>query len=273
MSPTTVRAAVSGTLATLLALSAPAQDPTFLPGTDPMDFAQRTTSWTNTLIGNQMVQRSVERWNGKGRRPVRRAPVRRASVSPTRVAVGSASSLRGLRAVPAGAASLSYCPSAAIRAEAKRAFVARIAGMNPAVGPKLAQAMKTFDMFAAYSKMVGDEGYRRDNVADAMASTLVVAWVGSRGKALDPDNEGQRVIRSRVATALAADPRFRSAAFRQRLGDEMQLTTVFLASGLGGAIQQGSTATYARAMGALFKGLTGTDASRVRITSRGFVPA
>ena len=249
-----------------LAGAVTAQD--YLPGTDPMDFAQRTTNWTNTLINNHMVQQAVERNN---RRRGRRTSSAR--VSPTRVAVSSASSVAGLRMAPAGAPALGYRPDPAIREAAKRAFVARIAGMNPAVGPKLAQAMKTFDMFAAYAKMVGDEGFRRDNAADAVASTIVVAWVGSKGKVLDPDNEGERVIRSRVATALLADPRFRSAAIRQRLGDEMQLTTVFIASGLAGAVHQHSEAQYARAMAALFKGLTGADPSRVRITSQGFVRA
>jgi hypothetical protein len=121
--------------------------------------------------------------------------------------------------------------------------------------------------------MVSEEGYRRDNVADAVASTIVAAWMGAKGKNMELDNAGQRVIRARIATALLADPRMKNAAFRQRLGDELQLTTVFILSGLGGAIQQGSTAQYAVAMASLFKGLTGTDASRVRLTSQGFVPA
>ena len=243
---------MAGATLALLAGAASAQDPTFLPGTDPMDFAQRTTNWTNTLIGNHMVQQAVERNNrGKGR----------------------SSRVVSKRMVPAGAPALGYRPDPAIREAAKRAFVARIAKMNPAVGPKLTEAMKSFDMFAHYSKMVGEEGYRRDNVADALASTIVEAWVGSKGKIFETNNEGQRLIRSQIATALLADPRFKNAAFRQRLGDEMQLTTVFLLSGLTGAIQQGRTAGYGRAMAALFKGMTGTDASRVKLTSNGFVRA
>ncbi len=241
-------------VATLVAVAraASAQDSTFLPGTDPMDFAQRTTNWTNTLIGNHMVQQAVERNNRRK---------------------GRSSRTVSKRMAPAGAPALGYRPDPAIREAAKQAFVARIARMNPAVGPKLVEAMKSFDMFAQYPKMVGEEGYRRDNVADALASTIVVAWVGSKGKIFETDDAGQRLVRSRIATALLADPRFKSAAFRQKIGDEMQLTTVFLMSGLSGAIQQGRTAGYRRAMAALFKGMTGTDAAKVKLTSQGFVGA
>ncbi len=256
--------ALSG--AFLLAAPVRAQD---WIGPTPMDYANATTSWCNTLINNSVIQNMVEKRSGKG--SARR--VRKVRTTPAQAAVAPAGMLAGVRTVPAGAASLGYRPDPAIRAQAKRAFVARFTKINPAIGPQLAKAVESTDFFGEYAKAVAPEGYRRDNIADAMASLIVVTWMGSKGKLMELDNGGQRVIRSRVATVLAGLPAMRSAATRQRLGDELQMTTYFLLSGIAGAERTGKSAEYGRAMSAMFRGLTGADPSRLSVTSKGFVRA
>ncbi|RYG40706.1 hypothetical protein EON79_22150 [bacterium] len=245
--------------------TASAQD--YIPGTNPMDIANTTSSLMNTHINNIVLDNMVGKKGGKGGGKRSSA----ASVSPMKIALMPASSLRGVKWVPAGTAQLSYRPDPKIREEAKRSFVARFSKINPEIGPQLTKVMKSFDMFADYRHVTSPEGYRHDNVADALSSTLVVAWLASKGKDMELSDAGQRIIRSRIATALLADPRMKSAAFRQRLGDEMQLTTSFLASGFGGAIKQGKTAEYGAAMASLFQGMTGTNPSRLALTSQGFV--
>lgn len=251
----------------LLALTVPARAQDWI-GPTPLDFANSTMSWCNTQINNITLQRMVEKRYEKRTGKRWKAPVR---TTPTRAAVGPASLLRGAPVVPAGDASLGYRPDPGIRAAAKRAFVARFAKINPAIGSKLSAAVDGSDFFGEYAKAVAPEGYRRDNVADAMASLIVVTWMGSKGRIMELDNEGQRIIRSRVATALAGLPAMKSAATPQRLGDELQMTTYFLLSGVAGAQNSGQKAQYASAMAAMFRGLTGADPNRLSLTSKGFV--
>lgn len=254
-------------LAGAAASRAAAQD--YIPGTNPMDIANTTMSYMNTHINNITLE-NMTRGKGRGSsKSVRR----KTTLSPMRVAVLPASSLSGVRLAPAGAAALGYRPVASVREEAKRAFIARIAGMNPQAGSMLAKGMKSFDMFAEFPKMVGDEGLKGNHVADALAACLVGTWVASKGKLVDPDNAGVRVVRARIATALLADPRMKSAAFRQRLGDELQLMTVFVLSGFGGALKTGQQAVYGNAMAGLFQGMTGVDPRSLALTSKGFVRA
>ncbi|RYZ92537.1 MAG: hypothetical protein EOP06_03985 [Proteobacteria bacterium] len=254
---------VSGVLATV----ASAQD-FFMPGTSPLDYANTTSSLMNTHINNitldNMTKGGGKRGGSKGRK---------VTMSPLRVAVAPASTFQGVRLSGPAPTALNYQPNAKVRAAAKQAFVARITKINPSVGPQMKKAVADFDFFAAYPQALGEEGYRQNNVADAMASCLVVTWVASKGKLIDPDNAGQKVIRSRIATALLADPRMKNAAFRQQLGDELQMMTVFVLSGLMGAEKSGQGPQYGQAMAGLFQGMVNADPKTIALTSKGFVKA
>ena len=253
----------------LLACLAPAQGDFSIGGTSPLDYSATTSALLNNHIGNLSIE-GVARGGG-GSKSRRRGT--RTTVSPMRLAVLPASDLGGLRLAPSSPAALSYRPDPAVRAAAKETFATRMARMNPAMRPQIRKAVDSMDCFAEYAKITREDGYRRDNVADAIASTLIVTWIGSKGKVVPTDVAGQRVVRARVATGLLADPRFKSAAFRQRLGDEMQLTTVFLAHGLAGAVHYRKGAEYGAAMARMFQELTGSSPDSVRLTSQGFVRA
>ena len=236
-----------------------------MPGSSPLDYSSAMSSLTSSQINNISLGNVAKGAGGKGGR--------RVTLSPLTAAIAPASTFRGVRMVAPGPAALGYRPNAAVRATAKRAFIDRFSKMNPASRPQLEKAVASVDFFSEFSRMLADDGYRRDNVADAMASCLIVSWIASKGKIVEPSAAGQRVIRSRIATALMADPRMKNEAFRQRLGDELQMITVLVGSGLGAAERSGKGAAYGAAMGGIFTGLTGMEPSRFALTAQGFVRA
>lgn len=251
-------------LALVAAQPLAAQD-VFIPGTSPMDLMPQSQALTSSVIGNLSVGGTA----GAGRRG------NAAGASIPQSGLGAARALFNAAATgdgsPVATAALSYLPDRAVRDRVFADFVARVRRTNKAAAAAMVAGARRQSFFSAYSLLMRSTGYQANNVADALAGFVVFGWMVCQGRELDVNDEGQRLVRSRVATLLARDPRMKSARFRQQVGDELQILTVLMTGGFKSAVQEQNVGTYAAGVAEMMRGVTGQDLRRWRLTQAGFV--
>ena len=227
---------------------------------------------TNNAIGNLSVDETAKSGNGgsprsnatDGSKKLPFSAAFSAAVAPPRSFASSKTS-------PVAPARLTYRIDPAVRQQVVDDFAGKLRSRGGANGSALLALFARQDPFAAFHHLTGSDGYRADNAADALAAYLVTGWMIAGGREARPDIEGTRIVRSRIAAAMLANPQRMSASSLQRLGDQLQLLTVVIAVGRKSAAQAGRMRLYADEVAGVFRSAGGIDLRDYDLTRQGFM--
>ncbi len=196
------------------------------------DYAQMNLSFTNTLIGNKMVEDAVRRNNG----------------------VGRGSSTAGTRRRPAAtAASFAYSVTPAQRTAARDAYIADVAKRNTTLGATMRTQFTKHDYNTIYASLLSGTGLQNNNLADALAAYTVLGWMIANGQATDPPLSHIAGVRTQWVSALAGTAFTSNAASKMQTAEELKLKMVLMQAGWQDAKKTGATAAYANTVNELFK--------------------
>ena len=180
---------------------------------------------------------------------------------------------RGSRSHPkANPAVLLYRPSLAARQRNMEAFVARIEAADPASAASLRRDMAKGDLIVRATPVLKAIGADPNNVADAMAMYLVVAWHGARGD--DKETKAEfRGVRGQLARAVAGNPAMARVtdAVKQQTAETMILNALLTDASVTDAMKNperlaGVRTTVAQSARRTF----GFDVTRLRLGANGF---
>jgi len=163
--------------------------------------------------------------------------------------------------------------SARVVEQYSRSLSARLGSVQ---GPKAADALRRGDPLNRWSQLVGADGLRRGDVADAVAGWWVLSWVIANGA---DSNRAQALgAREQARAMLAASPSLAglSDERRQEMAEVMMLDFVVQQAAYTSALQRRDQAE-ARRLGdqavARFRQQMGVDLRQVRLTDKGFAKA
>ena len=186
-------------------------------------------------------------------------------------------STRSARPAPppkASAASTTYAPSPAVSQRVRRDFsgwVGQQAG--PEAGRRVDAILRTGDPVKSWSGIVGGDGLRPGDLADALASYWVLNWVMANG---GDSNRAQAQGALRQVRDLIGDtPAYArlDSAGRQAMAETLMLNFLLQHAAYTDALQRGDRA-LARRLGdaatARFQREIGLDLRRLDLTTVGF---
>ncbi len=158
----------------------------------------------------------------------------------------------------------------------RRAVLARVVAQTRAVDPAGATRLQNFlggaDPLASLKPTFSRYDLRPDDVADAMALYLVVAWYGSRGLDQDPPAHLMRAVRTQMRNTLPNLPAFARASntAKQQMADSMWIQTIVAASSINAA--KGKPALMNQTKSAIRQGAMKAfklDMTKVKLTAQG----
>ncbi|RYG35301.1 hypothetical protein EON81_13150 [bacterium] len=169
-------------------------------------------------------------------------------------------------------ASLLYKPSADIRKQNLASFVAKIRVADSASADGLEKAFAQADVMGEVRKQVRNAGLNPDNVADTMATYLVVAWYGVRGNT-DSKAGDYLAVGTQLRGVMAKVPAMTrvSNAAKQELAETMLLQALLAEQAVTTAQKQPSSlpgVKSAIANGA--RATFGFDLAKLRLGKQGF---
>lgn len=246
-------------LALALPLAAPvaAQDmPTVMPNNYVL----------SDILNKQRVDSAINSGRGGGRQASRPAP---RYASPT----------AGFRpGAPAGGPALTqttYRASPEVSARVRRQFadwMGKQAGAEG--GRKIAQAMAQRDPVRSWAQIVGGDGLRPGDTADAMAAYWIFNWVMANGA--DSNRAQAQAVRNQVKPMIASNPGYArlNEAQRQEMSEVLMLNFLVQHAAYLDAMKRGDRATTRRlgdAAVARFRNEMGVDLRQLTLTNSGFV--
>lgn len=180
---------------------------------------------------------------------------------------------------PAGPApaATTYRASPEVSARVRRQFadwMGRQAGAEG--GRRVAEAMARRDPVSNWAQIVGGDGLRPGDMADAMASYWILNWVMANGA--DSNRAQAQAVRDQIRPMIASNPGYARLddARRQELSEVLMLNFLIQHAAYMDAMRRGDRDT-ARRLGdaavARFRNEMGVDLRRLELTRTGFVPA
>lgn len=178
---------------------------------------------------------------------------------------------------PAGPAATTYRASPEVSVRVRRQFadwMGRQAGAEG--GRRVAEAMAKRDPVSNWAQIVGGDGLRPGDMADAMASYWILNWVMANGA--DNNRAQAQAVRDQIRPMIASNPGYARLdnAQRQELSEVLMLNFLIQHAAYMDAMTRGDRDT-ARRLGdaavARFRNEIGVDLRRLELTKAGFVPA
>lgn len=172
-------------------------------------------------------------------------------------------------------AATTYRASAAVSARVRRDFagwMGEVAGAEG--GRRIAEVLSRRDPVKSWAGIVGGDGLRPGDVADAMASYWILNWVMANGA--DSNRTEAQAVREQVRRMIAASPGFSRLgnAERQEMAEVLMLNFLIQHAAYTDAMARGDRDTAARlgeaAIGR-FEREMGVDLRRLHLTNAGFV--
>jgi hypothetical protein len=247
------------TLALPLAVPAKAQDmPTVMPNNYVL----------SDILNKQRVDSAINSGRGGGYTRQAQRPTQRYA-APT----------AGLLAGSAGPAltRTTYRASPEVSARVRRQFADWMGQQAGAEGGRrIAEAMAQRDPVRNWAQIVGGDGLRPGDTADAMASYWILNWVMANGA--DNNRAQAQAVRDQVKPMIASNPGYArlNEAQRQEMSEILMLNFLIQHAAYIDAMKRGDRAT-ARRLGdaavARFRNEMGVDLRRLELTSNGFVRA
>ncbi|RYD53441.1 MAG: hypothetical protein EOP52_04725 [Sphingobacteriales bacterium] len=234
----------------ILGLSAPTQAQDWI-GMSPMDYANQTTSWTNTLIMNNVIENQVRDRSGKTN--TSRNPTVRSKT--TRTAVPTA---------------YGYSVTPAYQASIRDQYLARVAKKNPQLAARLKTQLYQSSYDGIYAGLLSGTGLSNNNLADVMTSFTVMGWMIVNNQQTDPPLAQIAGVRQQWANALASTKAAGDVAARRQTAEEMKLRTVLLNSGWKDAVKAGATTDFAQIVSNTLRTEFKLDMARTNLTNAGF---
>lgn len=217
-------------------------------GPTPMDYANATTSWTNTLINNAMIERMVQKRSGSSSGGRRTSAVRTRATGP---------------------AALSYTVTAAQRQRVRDAYLANLARRNPALASNLRVQLGKYDYDAVYAGLLSGTGLVNNNLADALTAYTVLGWMIVHGKTVDAPQAHVAGVRRQWLAALGGSRFARDLELRRSVAEDLKIKTVMLHSGWQSAGKTGQAAAYAEAVARSLQSQLKMDLASMRLSAAG----
>lgn len=250
-------------LALALPLAAPvaAQDmPTVMPNNYVM----------SDILNKQRVDAAINsgRGSSSGRQASRATP-RYTSNAPT--------SLVGRPGAPTGPAltQTTYRASPEVSARVRRQFADWMGKQTGADGGRqIAQAMAQRDPVRSWAQIVGGDGLRPGDTADAMAAYWIFNWVMANGA--DSNRAQAQAVRNQVKPMIASNPGYArlNEGQRQEMSEVLMLNFLIQHAAYLDAMKRGDRATARRLGDAAvtrFRNEMGVDLRQLTLTNNGFV--
>lgn len=253
-------ALVALTLALPLSVPAKAQDmPTVLPNNYVL----------SDILNKQRVDSAIN--SGRG------GYARQASRPNQRYASPSASLLGRPGSAGPALTQTTYRASPQVSARVRRQFADWMGQQAGAEGGRrIAEAMAQRDPVRNWAQIVGGDGLRPGDTADAMASYWILNWVMANGA--DSNRAQAQAVRDQVKPMIASNPGYArlNEAQRQEMSEVLMLNFLIQHAAYMDAMKRGDRATIRRlgdAAVARFRNEMGVDLRRLELTSNGFVRA
>lgn len=211
-------------------------------GPTPMDYANMTTSWTNTLIMNSVIEEQV-RSRSTGTAP-RWAGSKRATTTSRRSTAAAST---------ASPSAFTYTATPAQRIGYRDAYIANLAKSNPTLASSLRTQLTKYDYNTIYGGLLSGTGLTNNNLADALTAYTVLGWMVVNGQTSDPSPAYIGATRRQWAAALAKTSFASDAASRRQTAEELKIKMVLLHAGWKDAQKLGQSAAYANTVDGLFQ--------------------
>lgn len=172
-------------------------------------------------------------------------------------------------------ATTAYRASPAISARVRQQFADWMGKQtNAESGRRVAEALDRIDPVRSWAQLVGADGLRPGDTADALASYWVLNWVMANGG--DSNRSQVMAVREQVRPIMAANPAYArlSEAQRQEFAEVLILNFLIQHAAYIDALKRGDRDAQRRigdAAVARFKSEMGVDLRRLRLTNAGFV--
>jgi hypothetical protein len=166
---------------------------------------------------------------------------------------------RAKTAVRSNPKGLLYRPSPTVRQRNVKRLIERMRSTDPASAAELSQTFAKRDFFGELRGVMKPVGLNPNNLADAMAMYLVVAWYGVRGRT-DGKPGDFRAVSAQIARAIGANPAISRASdeTKQQTAESMMVYAVLTEQSIAlakkkqpetlpkirAAIRQGAQATF-----------------------------
>jgi hypothetical protein len=234
----------------ILGLSAPTQAQDWI-GMSPMDYANQTTSWTNTLIMNSTIENQVRARSGKttaGRTPATRSKTTRTAAPTT----------------------YTYSVTPAYQASIRDQYLTRLATKNPQLAARLKTQLQQYSYDGIYAGLLSGTGLSNNNLADVLTSFTVMGWMIVNNQQTDPPLAQIAGVRQQWANALAGTKLASNAEARRQTAEELKLRTVLLNAGWKDAMKTGVTTDFAQIVSSNLRSEFKLDMARTKLTAAGF---
>lgn len=169
-----------------------------------------------------------------------------------------------------------YHPSRQVSARLRRQFAEWMSSLTGAPGGRrIAAAMDQRDPVRSWARIVGGDGLRPGDMADAVTAYWVLNWVMANGA--DSTRGETLSVRRQVRRMIAANPGHGqlAEAERQEISEVLMLNFLIQHAAYTDAKARGDRDTAHRlgeAAEARFKTEMGVDLKKLRLTEAGFVP-
>lgn len=230
-------------------------------GPTPMDYANMTTNFTNTLIMNAVIENMVNK---------------RAGVDSTTGGTGAsaASSRNTTTASTTNSSAFTYTATPAQRAAYLDAYIANLAKSKPTLAASLRTQLGKHDYNTIYNGLLSGTGLTSDNLADAFTAYTVLGWMVVNEQTSDPLPAHIAGVRRQWASALGRTGFAQNADSRRQTAEELKIRMVLLHAGWKDAQKLGQSAAYANTVDGLFQSqmklrLRGMTLSAAGLRSRG----
>ncbi|MGR4862153.1 DUF6683 family protein [Caulobacter sp. LARHSG274] len=174
-----------------------------------------------------------------------------------------------------GAASTTYRASPQVSAQVRRQFSDWMAKQTSAEGGRLvAQELNRIDPVRSWAQVVGADGLRPGDTADALAGYWILNWVMANSG--DSDRTQVLAVREQVRPIIAANPAYArlNEAQRQEFAEVLMLNFLIQHAAYTDALKRGDRNTARRigdAAVARFRSEMGVDLRQIALTEHGFV--
>lgn len=181
------------------------------------------------------------------------------------------------RTVRPSTTATTYRPTPAVSVKVRRQFADWMERQtNPEDGRRVAQLLERSDPVANWARLVGGDGLRPGDTADALAAYWILNWVMANGA--DSDRAQAQGVREQARTVMTNNPAFArlDERRRQEFAETLMLNFLVQQAAYVDALKRGDKATQQRlgdAAVARFKTEMGMDLRRLRLTAQGFVRA
>jgi hypothetical protein len=186
------------------------------------------------------------------------------------------SALRPVHGHPAGPAltQTTYRASPQVSARVRQQFAGWMGNQAGATGERrIAEAMVQRDPVRNWAQIVGGDGLRPGDIADAMASYWILNWVMANSG--DSNRAQAEAVRDQVRPMIASNPGYArfSEAQRQEMSETLMLNFLVQHAAYMDAMKRGDGATAQRlgeAAVARFRNEIGVDLRGLSLKSTGF---